>query len=186
MTADIAKTLRDAVVGRRSFLVMAVPRLAGKTTVMRAMLAELTRGIPVRAIGIDGDDIDALLAEARGGYFVIPEIAEGPWAPGYIRGAPVRTIFHGVGNGVSLAAALHAPDPETAFQIICVANRVPDADAAKISLTVYLRSLGADWREPERRVVAAVHGIDGVTGGKPRARLLHRWNERTNRFENGD
>ena len=105
MTADIAKTLRDAVVGRRSFLVMAVPRLAGKTTVMRAMLAELPRGVPVRAIGIDGDDIDALLAEARGGYFVIPEIAEGPWAPGYIRGAPVRKIFHGVGF-FSVAPAL--------------------------------------------------------------------------------
>lgn len=184
MSADIAKTLRDTVSRRRSLLVMAVPRLAGKTTVMRAMLAELPGDVPIRAIGIDGDDIDALLAEARGGYFVIPEIAEGPWAPGYIRGAPVRKIFKGVGNGVSLATALHAPDPETAFEIICGANRVPDEDAAKISLVVYLRSLGADWRKPERRVVATVHAVEGVSGGKPRARVLHRWNERANRFEN--
>jgi hypothetical protein len=183
MSAEIAATLRDAVSARRSFLVMAVPRLAGKTTVTRAMLAELPRRTPVRAIGIDGDDIDTLLAEAAGGYIVIPEIAEGPWAPGYIRGAPVRRIFRGVGRGVSLATALHAPDPESAFEIICRDNAVPDADAAKISLVVYLRSLGTDWREPERRVVATIHAIDGVRDGVPQARLLHRWNGRARRFE---
>jgi type IV secretory pathway ATPase VirB11/archaellum biosynthesis ATPase len=184
MSKDIAGTLRDAVAKRRSFVVMAVPRLAGKTTVMRAMLGELPPGAPVRAIGIDGDDITALLAESSGGYFVIPEIAEGPWAPGYIRGEPVRRIFRGVGTTASLATALHAPDPEGAFEIISGANRVPDRDASKIGLVVYLRSLGRDWREPERRVVATVHQIDGVESGKPRAKLLHRWNERLDRFEN--
>ncbi|HYY53742.1 MAG TPA: hypothetical protein VFA01_00045 [Candidatus Dormibacteraeota bacterium] len=183
MSGAIAATLRDAVTRRASFLVMAVPRLAGKTTVMRAMLGELPRSAPVRAIGVDGDDIDVLLAESAGGYFVIPEIAEGPWAPGYIRGAPVRRIFRGVGTDASLATALHAPDPESAFAIICGPNRVPDEDAAKLSLVVYLRSLGPDWRVPRRRVVATVHRIEGVEGGRPRARLLHRWNERADRFE---
>ena len=184
MSSDIAATLRDTAASRRSFVVMAVPRLAGKTTVMRAMLAEAPAKAPVRAIGIDGDDIGALLAQSRGGYVVIPEIAEGPWAPGYIRGAPVRRIFQGVGGDVSLATALHAPDPETAFGIICGTNRVPDDDAAKISLVVYLRSLGRDWQRPERRVVSTVHWIEGVQGGRPQTRLLHRWNERADRFEN--
>jgi hypothetical protein len=182
MSSDIAATLADTVAQRRSFVVTAVPRLAGKTTVMRAMLGELPRNAPIRAVGIDGDDIDDLVAQSRGGYIVIPEIAEGPWAPGYIRGAPVRRIFHAIG-AASLATALHAPDPDTTFAVICGANRVPDDDAAKISLVVYLRSLGGDWRAPRRRVVATVHAIDGVRGGRPRARLLHHWNEQRDRFE---
>ena len=183
MSGDIARTLRDTVSRRRSFLVTAIPRLAGKSTLLHAMLAELPRGAPVRAIGIDGSDIGALLEASRGGYFVIPEIAEGPWAPGYIRGAPVRRIFRGVGDGVALATALHAPDPESAFAILAGPNRVPDEDAQKIALVAYLRSLG-DWRAPERRVVATVHAIEGVEDGRPKARVLHRWNERTDRFEN--
>ena len=96
----------------------------------------------------------------------------------------MRRIFAGVGRGASLATALHAPDPATAFEIICAQNGVPDEDAAKISLVVYLRSLGPDWREPERRVVSSVHEISGVSNGRPRALLLHRWNGRAHRFEN--
>lgn len=182
MSAEIAATLRAIVTARRSFLVMAIPRLAGKTTVMRAMLDERPPGTPLRVVGVDGDDLQRLLAEAKGGYICIPEIAEGPWAPGYIRGAPVRRIFHAVGPDLALAVALHAPDPETAFGILR-REGVPDSDAAKLSLVVYLRSLG-DWREPVRRVVATVHAIDGVEGGRPKTRLLHRWDERNDRFEN--
>ena len=39
MSPEIAATLSVAVRERRSFLVFAVPRLAGKSTVMHAMLA---------------------------------------------------------------------------------------------------------------------------------------------------
>lgn len=178
----MAATLRAAARARASFLVMAVPRLAGKSTVVSAMLAERPPGALMRTVGVDGEDVGTLLAEARGGYIVIPEIAEGPWAPGYIRGAPVRRVFRAVGPEVSLAAALHAPDPESAFAILHDRDRVPDADAAKLSLVVYLRSLG-DWRAPTRRVLATVHAIEDVREGRPRTRLLHRWDEQRDQFE---
>lgn len=183
MSPEIATTLRRAAAERRSFLVMAVPRFAGKSTVMRAMLAHAPANAPVRVLRSDGGDVDALLSGCRNGYLVVPEISRSAWAPGYVWGEPVCRVFRGLADGVSLATALHAPGVEEAFEIICAGNRVPDADAARLELVVYLRSLGADPSAPDRRVVASVREIVGVRGGRPRARLLHRWNERTDRFE---
>lgn len=160
---------------------MAVPRLAGKSTVLHAMLAERARSAPLRTVAEDGDDIDKLLAHSRGGYIVIPEISRGAHAPGYIWGAPVRRIFKALGPDTSLAVALHAPGPEEAFEIICRGCAVPDADASKISLVVYLRSLG-HWEEPTRRVVDTVHEISGVRDGRPTTHPLFQWDERNDRF----
>jgi type IV secretory pathway ATPase VirB11/archaellum biosynthesis ATPase len=182
MSQEIADLLRDTATARKSFIVMAVPRLAGKTTTMRAMLAE-QRG-PVVALGYDGDDVGPLIPRAKDGYLTVPEISRGAWSAGYVWGEPVREAFAGIATGTALATALHAPDPDEAFSIICRGCGVPDADAARISVVVYLRSLG-EWEHPTRRVVSTVHEIRGVSGGKPDARLLFRWNEATDRFERG-
>jgi hypothetical protein len=184
MSPAIADLLRTTARERKSFIVMAVPRLAGKSTVLHAMASERPRTAPLRTVAEDGDDIDDLLAESRGGYIVIPEISRGAHAPGYIWGAPVRRIFKGIGEEVSLAVALHAPGPKEAFDIICGGCGVPDADASKISLVVYLRSIG-HWEEPTRRVVDAVHEISGVRDGRPRAKLLFHWDEQKDRFTAG-
>ena len=180
MSQEIADLLRETVTAHRSFIVMAVPRLAGKTTTLRAMLAE--QHGPVVALGYDGDEVTALVPRAKTGYLIVPEIARGAWSAGYVWGEPVRRAFAGIATGAALATALHAPDPEEAFSIICAGCGVPDADAARISLVVYLRSLG-EWEQPTRRVVSTVHEIRGVTQGKPDARLLFRWDEATDRFE---
>jgi type IV secretory pathway ATPase VirB11/archaellum biosynthesis ATPase len=181
MSPDVAAALRATVRARRSFLVVAVPRLAGKSTVLQAMLAERPRAARVRTIAEDGDDVPALLAAAANGYLVVPEITQSAAMPGYIWGAPVRRIFKAIGDGVSLAATLHADGPDDAFVQICRGCGVPDVDAAKVSLVVFLRSLGR-WEEPTRRVVATVHEIAGVREGRPDARLAFRWDEATDRF----
>jgi hypothetical protein len=180
MSQEIADLLRDTAQAHKSFIVMAVPRLAGKTTTMRAMLAA-QKG-PVLTLGYDGDDVDPLVAKAKGGYLVVPEISRGGWSKGYVWGDPVRRAFNGITQGTALATALHAPDPDEAFAIICGGCGVPDAHAARISLVVYLRSLG-EWEQPTRRVVSTVHEIRGVKDGKPDAKLLFRWNEKLDRFE---
>ena len=180
MSAEIADLLRDTARAHKSFIVMAVPRLAGKTTTKHAMLAEQSG--PVVTLGYDGDDVAALIPRAKGGYLVVPEISRGAWSAGYVWGAPVREAFAGIATGTALATALHAPDPDEAFAIICGGCGVPDADAARISLVVYLRSLG-EWERPTRRVVSTVHEIHGVKDGKPDARLLFSWNESTDRFD---
>lgn len=95
----------------------------------------------------------------------------------------MRRVFALLDRGYALATALHAPGLEQAFAVLTAGNGVPDAQAARLELIVYLLSLGDDWRNPTRRVVAEVHEIDGVSGGRPQARLLHRWNEQADRFE---
>ncbi len=183
MSRAIAAALRETAQLRRSFVVAAVPRMAGKSTVMRAMLAEAPRGATIRTVGDDGLAIERLAREARGGYLVVPEISQHSVMPGYVWGAPVRRVFGALGTETALAAALHAPGVEEAFAMIGKGNGVGDGEAAQIKLFVYLRSLGDDWQAPTRRVVASIHQVSGVVGGRPRTTLLYRWNEQRDRFE---
>lgn len=183
MSADIAATLRATTEGRHSFLVVAIPRLAGKSTVMAAMLECAPEGSPRKTVGDDGIDIDALAAASVGGYLVVPEFSQYPVTPGYIWGSPVRRVFAHVGEDVALAAALHAPGADEAVDIVCRGNGVPDEQAARIAVVVYIRSLGKDWQRPTGRRIATVHEIVTVRGGRPETRLLHRWDESADRFE---
>jgi hypothetical protein len=182
MSADMADTLRSVVRERRSFVVTAVPRLAGKSTVMAAMLAERRDGVPARVTTGSATEIRELVRSGERGYLVIPEISEYP-VPTYLWGPPVRRVFAALDKGFSLATALHSDSVEGTFDIICRGNGVPDEHAARISLVVYIRSLGTDWRAPTGRRVAAVDDVLGVTGGRPRTRRLHRWDEAADRFE---
>jgi type IV secretory pathway ATPase VirB11/archaellum biosynthesis ATPase len=181
MSSDIAAVLRDAARDRRSFIVVAVPRLAGKSTVLNAILAERPRTAPVRTLAADGDDIDRLVQESKGGFLVIPEITRSAAMPGYVWGADVRRIFKAAADGVSVAATLHADGTDDAFSQICRGCGVPDADAARVTLAVHLRSLGS-WEEPTRRVVQSVDRIDGVKDGRPRKTTLFHWDEQKDRF----
>lgn len=183
MSPEIASTLEATAQGRHSFLVVAIPRLAGKSTVMAAMLEHRPRAAPLRTVGEDGVDIDALAAASAGGYLVVPEISEYPVTPGYIWGAPVRQVFSRIGKDVALAAALHASGADEAIEIVCHGNRVPDDQAAEIALVVYIRSLGKDWQRPTARRIATVHEVVTVRRGRPEARLLHRWDDGADRFE---
>jgi hypothetical protein len=181
MSRDIAETLRDVARARHSFIVVAVPRLAGKSTVLRAILAERPPSSPVTTLAEDGDVVDELLKKSVRGYLVIPEITQSAAMPGYIWGAAVRRIFKSIKEDVSLAATLHAEGPDDAFAQICEGCGVPDADAARVKFAVYLRSIGR-WEEPTRRVVQSVHAIEGVRDRKPLLKLLHRWDEQHDRF----
>jgi hypothetical protein len=183
MSPEIASTLEATARGRHSFLVVAIPRLAGKSTVMAAMLAHRPKSAPLVTVGDDGTDIEALAAATVGGFLVVPEISEYPVTAGYIWGQPVRKVFSRIGADVALAAALHAPGAEEAIEIICRGNRVPDEQAAQIAVVVYIRSLGSDWQRPTGRRIATVHEIVAVRDGRAETRLLHRWDERADRFE---
>ena len=183
MSLEVASTLQATTQGRHSFLVVAIPRLAGKSTVKAAMLDHRPKRAPLRTVGDDGVDIEALAASSVGGYLVVPEISEYPVTPGYIWGAPVRRVFARIGEDVALAAALHAPGAEEAIDVVCRGNGVPDEQASRIAIVVYIRSLGTDWRRPTGRRIATVHEVTSVRQGRPELRLLHRWDERTDRFE---
>jgi type IV secretory pathway ATPase VirB11/archaellum biosynthesis ATPase len=176
MSPDIAATLGDIARERRSFIVLAVPRLAGKSTVLRAILAERPASTPVQTVGEDEAEIDDLVKRSAAGYLVIPEITQSAAMPGYIWGSDVRRIFKSAKENVSLAATLHAEGPDDAFAQICKGCGVPDNDASRVAYVVALRSIGR-WEQPTRRVVASVHEISRVEAGRPKGRLIHRWDE---------
>ncbi|MCH7706093.1 MAG: hypothetical protein IIB33_03500, partial [Chloroflexi bacterium] len=121
-----------------------------------------------------------LKEEATGGDLVVGEFSQAP-VPTYIWGSPVRRVFDTLTAGYSLAVSLHAPGLQEAFEAICQGNGVTDEQASGIGLMVYLRRFGEDpdfWRR-----AAEIHEVDGVEGGIPRGRLLHRWVEEDDRFE---
>jgi len=150
--------------------------------VMQAMLQRVPDGTLVRTLVEHPEEVDALSSQPAGGYLVVPEVSEAP-VPGYIWGDPVRRVFGLLKGGYSLATALHAPGLQAAFQVLTEGNEIPDEDVGQIQLMVYIRTLGEDWQNPTRRAVAEVHEIEGVSGGLPIARLLHRWDEESDRFE---
>jgi hypothetical protein len=182
MSAEMAAVLEATALEGRSFLTVAIPRMAGKSTVMAAVLDRVPEGTPVRVLESHPRDVEALAGRSATGYLVVPEIAPYEAAPGYIWGENVRRVFALVDSGYSLATALHAPGLDEAFAEICEANEVPDAHAAHLQLMVYIRSIGP-WATPERRVVAAVYEVLGVRNGRPDGRLLNRWDENSDHFE---
>lgn len=178
MSAAMAATLRRAVEAHRSYLAIALPRLAGKTTVGKAMLAiARTAGAPIRELGENGTDVAALAAEAHGGYLYVPEVSRYPVTAGYVWGAPVRAAFAAIKDGTALSTALHADSAEDALTVLR-RNRLAPDDLARLDLIVHIRSLGDDWQHPTRRVVADVNELDGEG-----LRVLHRWDEKTDHFE---
>ena len=178
MSAPMAATLKRAATERRSFLVIALPRMAGKSTVGKAML-DVARGAgaPIRELGEDGTDVAALAEAARGGYLYVPEVSRYPVTEGYVWGPPVRAAFAQIARGTSLSTALHADSAEEALKILR-SNRIAPEDLARLELLVHIRSLGDDWQNPTRRVIAGVYEL---TDGGPR--LLHHWDHLRDRFE---
>jgi hypothetical protein len=179
MSAVMAATLTRAVEARRSYLVIALPRLAGKSTVGKAMLEVARRaGAPIRELGENGTDVAALAAAARGGYLYVPEVSRYPVTEGYVWGAPVRAAFAAIGEGTALSTALHADSADDALRILR-ANRIRPEDLGRLDLIVHIKSLGDDWEHPTRRVVVGVH--EGATGALG-TRLLQHWDHLRDQF----
>jgi len=178
MSRGIAATLTQIAKKRRNYLVIALPRMAGKSTVGKAMLEVAKKdGAVVRELGEDGTDVAALAREARGGYLYVPEVARSAVTAGYVWGPPVRAAFAAIKDGTSLSTALHADSPGDALAVL-KQNEIPRADLERLDVIIYIRSLGDDWRNPTRRVIAGVYEMrDGVPTP------LHIWNAIADKFE---
>lgn len=179
MSPEIASTLAVAASERRSLLVIAVPRGAGKTTLLRAALAHRPGGTPVHALQRYDDGSLGIPRRRDGGYLFLNEIADTGFLD-YFWGDEVRRVFAAL-DGFSLATALHAPGVDAAFEVIGGWNEVPDEQASRIDIAVYIE-VGGTSRALLRRV-AEVREIDGVRARRPHGRTLHRWLADSDRFE---
>ncbi len=68
MNAEIAATLATIAAEQHSFMVVAVPRFAGKSTVTNAMLHCVPANVPVHRLSGDEAEMDRLRRDAGGGY----------------------------------------------------------------------------------------------------------------------
>lgn len=180
MSPEMAATLAAAAEDRRSLLFVAIPQMAGKSTVMQAVLEYVPEGTPFHRLSWAVDPTLGIPAVGDGGYLIVGEVSPAGY-PDYFWDADVRQVFAALDRGFSLATALHAGGAEKAFDVLTRENGVPAEQAARIDVVVYLRMFGDDWNHPERRVVALIAETDGVHTGQ--ARLLHRWSEPDDRFE---
>ncbi len=175
MSSHMAAVLWAAMDARLSMVVVAIPRLAGKTTTSDAILSLLPPDVPVHRLYGDPAQVEELKEAATGGYLVVPEFSRGP-VQGYIWGEPVRRVFDAMTAGYSLVTSMHAPGLEETFTDICEGNEVSDEDASRIDLMLYIVRFGEDddtfWRR-----VTEIHEIDRVRDGRPEGRQLFRWVE---------
>ena len=181
MNAEIAAMLASITAQQHSFVVVAVPRFAGKSTVTDAMLHCVPTNVPVHRLTGEEAEMDRLKLKGSGGYLVVGEFSKYP-VPGYIWGSPVRKVFETMRAGYSLSTALHAPSMEEAYAAICQGNSVPDKDASRLTYMVYIERMGDDEDSFWRRI-AQIQEIDRVVDGRPRGRLLFRWREKNDSFE---
>ncbi|MXZ62760.1 MAG: hypothetical protein F4Y98_03945 [Chloroflexi bacterium] len=183
---DMAALLAAAVEERRSLLVVAIPRNAGKTTLMTAVLEERPDGVPLYMLGTrHGESLGIPTPDAPAGYLTMSEIAPHPVTDSYLWGPDVQRVFGAAhARSHAIATALHADGIDSAFEVIAE-NGVPDEQASLIDVVVYIRLFGR-WQDPERRVVETIHEVDHVRDGEVVARLIHHWNEATDRFETAD
>lgn len=180
INAQMAATLWLAVDKGLSFVVVAIPRFAGKTTTTNAILSLLPNETPIHHLSGQEAEMDELRNAATGGYLVVGEFSqEGP--SHYIWGPPVRRVFETMTAGYSLTVALHAPGLEETFDIICKKNEVSDQAASRIDMMLYIRRFGDDPETFTRRLVE-IHEIDHVQNGEPHGRLLYTWDEETDQF----
>lgn len=182
----MAALLAAAVEERRSLLVVAIPRNAGKTTLMTAAFEERPDGVPLYMLGRrHGDSLGIPAEGAPAGYLSMSEIAPHPVTDSYLWGADVQQVFAAAyARGHAIATALHADGIDSAFGVIAE-NGVSDEQASLIDVVVYIRSIGP-WQHPERRAVETIHEVERVRDGQVVARLTHRWDEPTDRFEAAD
>ncbi len=181
MSAEIAATLWAAVDQRASFLTVALPRLAGKTTTSNAVLTLKPPDVGLHHVVGDRDEMERLKRERLGGYLVVAEFSQAP-VPGYIWGEPVRRVFDALSAGYSLQAALHAPSAEDGVLEVTAGNGVPDDQASALKLVIYIELYGNDPSSFWRRVVQ-LYEIERVENGRPVGRDLFRWRRDGDRFE---
>ncbi|HZU76890.1 MAG TPA: hypothetical protein VFA70_09020, partial [Dehalococcoidia bacterium] len=173
LNAEMAAVLWAAVDEQMSFLTVAIPRLAGKSTTSQAVLALRPDGMPAIQVAGEPEQMARLREAPRRGYLVVNEFSQAP-IPGYIWGAPVRRVFETLPAGYALQASLHAPGVEAAVREVTAGNGVSDEQASAIKLVLYIERFGHDERSFWRRLVE-LYEVFEVAGGRPRGQTLFRW-----------
>ena len=178
MSADMASVLWATMDDRRSFIVAAGPRQAGKSTTTEAILDFLPPSVPRHDLTGDRAQMDALAASPDGGYLVVPEFSD--HTPSYLRGEQVVQVFDTADRGFSIAGTLHADTPQDLFAELSSHGPITDAQLQRIGCLVILGV--RNWPENPVRWVSSIWQVEGVARAEPRSRLLCRWDRAVRKF----
>jgi hypothetical protein len=173
-----ADVLRSIGAAGRPFLVYALPRNAGKTTVTQAILAEAPESLPRDEFFGTEDEVASLIAAPTRGYLTVGEIGH-RGQRGYLAGEAVPRLFDVLSKGYSLASSLHADSVDGVFDVLRT-NGVPSpVAAAAIDFVVKVHVLGDPRDDSTPRVVDQIHEITAGDDGEPTGSLLYQWEPST-------
>lgn len=181
MDRHIAALLWTIAEEKRWLITTAVPRKAGKSTVLDAALDFAPGETPIHRLDGTLEEIVRMGKKPDGGYLVVGEISTEPPAR-YIWGERVTALFTSLRAGFSLATTMHAAGVDDVFDQICRGNGIGDEDASKVDYVVYVERRGDNEDSYSRRLVG-VYEVAEVRNGKPDARLLHAWRASDDTFD---
>ena len=183
MSAAMAATLWAAVDEGVSFITVAVPQNAGKSTTANAVLQLRPPGVLLHPVADEPERLERLKQERVGGYLVVGEFSPRGARRGYIWGAPVQRVFDTLTAGYSLQSSLHAPSAIDGMHEITHGNGVSDERAAQLGLVLYIEMFGS-WQDPGvRRRLVDLYELHSVERGEPIGQSLFRWRRSDDSFE---
>jgi hypothetical protein len=173
VTSQGAQVLGAIGASGRSFLVHALPRGAGKSTLTDAILAESPATVLRQDFYGSQEEFARLSAAPTRGRLVVAELGH-RGRRGYLAGEEIVRLFDLLSDGYTVASSLHADSVDEVFDVLR-SNGIPAALVATVPYLVKIRVLGDPDLPSTPRVVEAVYEITPVgTGGVSRA-MLYQW-----------
>ena len=179
LDARLAAIIWYGLSRRRSLLVAAGPRLAGKSTTTVALLALMPDGTPFLPVG--GEFPSENLATAHGAgatpYLVVNEVSSG--IPGrYLWDDGVGALLEARRAGTPFVGTLHASSPEEVIEKFAGPPLMLDPRLVAESLDMVLNLRENPEEGQGARSLAIIEGVD-----RPEVRPLMCWSPETRTFD---
>lgn len=181
LDVESAALLWLLVEGKSSMVAAAAPRLAGKTTLVSALVDFMPpRYTKVYTRGQAEDFSFLAAAVPRDTYILVPELSD--HTPAYLWGEGVRTLFKALERGYSVATTIHADTPGQVMAVLAGDPlSVPYSQLHRLDVIVNLR-LTYGRRGMVRRVNQITLVAPGPRGQAPKLLTLVVWDSRGDSF----
>ncbi len=175
MDVPLTSWLLAAISRGNSFIVGANPGGAGKTTVMAALLNFIPADMRLMPLESEHTVRQAARTHELPTCWICHEIGDGPYYA-YLWGPAVGEMLRLARPGLTVASNLHADTLEQCRSQICQENGVAQGVFDSVPLLLFMHVARSGYRMI-RRIATA---YEAAAGGH---RLVWRWDERTDRFE---
>jgi hypothetical protein len=183
LSASVAALLFLAMEHRSSIVVATQPRLAGKTTMLTALLPFLRP--EVRKIYLHGsfEDYEFLPGVAPdASYLLVNELSD--HLPYYLWGRPAQRLFQLLPLGFAMGATMHADTPEEVAELLRYGLGITETTVGQITLVINLElMLGQRGYEDARRRVGKVSVYFSGRRGRLGSMPLAVWDSRSDSCE---